>query len=314
MFVITTVADTIRLEPQKFSMDTMDAIHEEIDMKYPNRVLYDCGLVISRFGDVLEIGDGMCVPGDGGAHYETVFRLLVFRPFVDEICLGTVLKSTEEGIRVTLGGFFDDIFVPGYWMLRPSHYDRHAKLWVWVPPNYDEEGEGEEQIKDKPDTAGEGGDDDNKEEKEGDDVEERFEVEIGSEIRFRVKALNFTQVTNTAKGLQATTTTTSGGSGLFPGGAGGGDKSQRKRSISAGGGGAEPDSTLDKPVRKRSLSFDLTDDEKLPASFHIVASICEDGLGLTSWWAAAAEEEEEHVSEEGEEEDKTSNGEFEDTC
>jgi hypothetical protein len=26
---------------------------------------------------------------------------------------------------------------------------------------------------------------------------------------------------------------------------------------------------------------------------HIVASICEDGLGLTSWWTAAADEDEE---------------------
>jgi len=302
MFIITTVADNIRVEPFKFDMPVMDAIHEEIDMKYPNRVLYDHGLVICRFGDVMDIGDGMCVPGDGGAHYETVFRLLVFRPFVDEICLGTVLKCTEEGVHVTIGGFFDDVFIPGYWMLRPSNYDRDSKLWVWVPPTYEDEEGGQPSADDT----------DGKENEEEEAVEERFEVEIGSEIRFRVKSLHFTQVTNTAKGLQATTTTTSSGSGLLSPA----DKIQRKRSMSVGstGGGADAadGGATDRPVRKRSSSIDLSDAAKLPASFSIVASICEDGLGLTNWWAAAPEEGEdagdgdgeaiEEVQDEGQEE------------
>ena len=38
----------------------------------------------------------------------------------------------------------------------------------------------------------------------------------------------------------------------------------------------------------------------LPASMNIVASICEDGLGLTSWWTSGEGEEEDEEEEEEE--------------
>jgi DNA-directed RNA polymerase III subunit RPC8 len=83
-------------------------------------------------------------------------------------------------------------------------------------------------------------------------------------------------VTNTAKGVQATTTTTAQSA----------PQSDRARALSTGSADGE------QPVRKRSSSFDLSDSQKFPASMQIVASICEDGLGLTSWWASQNEEEE----------------------
>eukprot|EP00978_Attheya_sp_CCMP212_P013589 scaffold34129_cov51-Attheya_sp.AAC.1 len=101
-------------------------------------------------------------------------------------------------------------------------------------------------------------------------------MEIGSEIRFKVKAIHFTRVTNTAKGVQATTTTTAQSA----------PQSDRARALSVGSADGE------QSVRKRSSSFDLSDSQKFPASMQIVASICEDGLGLTSWWASQNEEEE----------------------
>ena len=84
MFVLTTIADTVHIQPDTFHRPTLDAVHLEIDKKYPNRVLMDVGLVVCRYGDALEVGDGVLVAGDGCAHHETVFRLVVFRPFVEE--------------------------------------------------------------------------------------------------------------------------------------------------------------------------------------------------------------------------------------
>mmetsp|Transcript_1903 Transcript_1903/g.2726 ORF Transcript_1903/g.2726 Transcript_1903/m.2726 type:complete len:276 (-) Transcript_1903:31-858(-) len=265
MFVIATVADTIRIPAPLLFNPTLQSVHFEIETKYPNRVIYDVGLVICRYGDALEIGDANLVAGDGGAHHDVIFRLVVFRPFVEEVCLGTILESTEEGIRISMG-FFDDVFVPAYWMLRPSHYDSETGLWVWTP-NYSEGDEAEEE-------------------------DNRFEMEIGSEIRFKVKSINFTQVTDTAKGMQATTTTTA----------------HQPNSSVVARPSQKPTSDSDKPgdntpVRKRSTSVDLSDAKKVPASMHVVASICEDGLGLTSWWASFAEEEEEEEGEENAEEE-----------
>eukprot|EP00591_Stephanopyxis_turris_P008663 CAMPEP_0195521584 /NCGR_PEP_ID=MMETSP0794_2-20130614/18980_1 /TAXON_ID=515487 /ORGANISM="Stephanopyxis turris, Strain CCMP 815" /LENGTH=252 /DNA_ID=CAMNT_0040651165 /DNA_START=339 /DNA_END=1097 /DNA_ORIENTATION=- len=241
----------------------------------------DVGLVISRYGSCLSIGDGVCVAGDPGAHYEVVFKLLVFRPFVDEVCVGTIMLMSEEGVRVSLG-FFEDVFIPAHWMLRPSAFDNESGCWAWTP-NYDDDD----------------GDDDDDEEEEGEGKGDRFEMEIGAEIRFKVKALHFTRVTNTAKGVQATTSTTSHENIVGP-------MMSRSRALNTDGGGDDGGAGAgggdnERPVRRRSSSVDLSDATKIPPSFYIVGSICEDGLGLTSWWSAP-EEDEEEGGEEGEEE------------
>lgn len=230
---------------------------------------------------MLEIGDGVFVPGDGCAHHEVVVRLVVFRPFVEEVCVGVISESSREGLRVSLGDWFHDIFIPAYWMLRPSRYDDVSGLWVWT-----QEGE------------------------EGEEDGEGFEMELGSEIRFKVKAINFTQVTNTIKGVQATTTSTKGTSRL-PGGSAvfgtsgsnaassAGSKDSTKPAVDGGVIAKKEDGGHQQsPVRKRSSSVDLSDSSKIPASMHITASICEDGLGLVSWWSYPEEEEEEGEEEE----------------
>lgn len=301
MFVLTTVVDTIRIPPNMLSMPTMAAVHSEMDRRYPNRVLMDVGLVISRYGNCLRIGDGICVNGDGGAHHECLVKLVVFRPFVEEVCLGKIVKSTADGIQVSIG-FFEDIFIPPYWMLRPSHYDATSGLWVWTP-NYDEEDEdgGETTNQDKqPAVKTEIEEDTGKHTAAVDastqdlstadnEDEVRYEMEIGAEIRFKVKSINFTQITNTAKGMQATTTTTahSQSSSLHPNMMGGSGSGSDTGNVASGGENADT-----KPVRKRSISVDLTTSQSVPATMHVVASICEDGLGLTSWWASQEEHDE----------------------
>lgn len=284
--------DSVRIPPPLLAQPTLISVHSEMDKKYPNRVMMDVGLAICRYGDALEVGDGVLVAGDGGAHHEVVVRLVVFRPFVEEVCIGTIIKSSEEGIRVSLG-FFDDIFIPAYWMLSPSHYEENLGLWVWAP-NYGEEEEEEIAAPSAGETAAvklEGDavlpeqiEEKKQEENEGDVEENRFEMEIGSEIRFKVKSIEFTEVTNTAKGVQATTTTTSQ-SQSYPKSLGGKTENSSAQ--------IQLDDEPERPVRKRSTSTDLSESSKMPPSMHIVASICEDGLGLTSWWGGQGEDEEE---------------------
>ena len=106
----------------------------------------DLGLVVCRYGDCLKITNGSCVPGDGGSHHECLFRLVVFRPFVEEVCVGKIVKSSPDGIQVSIG-FYEDIFIPAYWMLRPSQYEETSGLWVWTPKFDDDEEEDEENDK-----------------------------------------------------------------------------------------------------------------------------------------------------------------------
>jgi DNA-directed RNA polymerase III subunit RPC8 len=291
MFVVTTIVDTIRIPPHNLSLPTLQALHNEIDLKYPNRVLMDVGLVICRYGECLKITNGLCVPGDGGAHHECLFRLVIFRPFVEEVLLGRIAKSTPEGVQVKLGDFFQDIHIPAYWMLRPSKFDEKTKLWVWSP-DYGNSSDNDDTENDERETKKRK---DEHKQLEGDDTDDidapqRYEMDHNAEIRFKVKSIHFTQVTNTAKGVQATTTTTahshtvpkSSSSNTGGGEQGGGAEEEEETSGSA----ARPVS-----LRKRSTSVDLSDNHTRPASMHIVASICEDGLGLTSWWSQDDDEE-----------------------
>lgn len=278
MFILTTIVDTIRIPPHLLAEATLTAVHQEMDAKFPNRVIMDVGLVVSRYGNA-QVGDGVCVAGDGGAHHEVLCKLLVFRPFVNQVCVGTIVKSNKEGLQVSMG-FFDNIFIPAYWMLRPSRFETETGLWVWTP-NYDDEEEQENDGVTTEDNAAEKA----LETQEEEEAENRFEMELGAEIRFKVKSINFTRVINTAKGVQATTTTTSQLSA----------QPRVERSLSVGSEGSA--AAAERPVRKRSTSVDLSESSQVPASMHIVASICEDGLGLTSWWTAAEEEEEEGDAE-----------------
>ena len=298
MFVIATIADTIRVPPSLLSQPTLTSVQTEIEKRYPNKIIVDVGLVIAPYGPPLQIGDGIFVPGDGGAHHQVVFKAIVFRPFVEEVLIGTVTDSNEDGITVSIGGFFDHVFIPVYWMLNPSTYDETTGLWVWTPTYDDDENEQEQgdqkqngskiAVKEEPgvEMYSEGVVAGTEKEEAGDSEESRFEIEIGSEIRVKVKSVNFTRITTTMKGVQATTTTTAHTSNRAFGLDGNG--SNGTNSKASGNNDGEGGTA----VRRRSSSADLSDSDSRPAPMQIVGSICEDGLGLTSWWKQAEEDEE----------------------
>lgn len=300
MFVIATIADTIRVPPSLLSQPTLTSVQTEIEKRYPNKIIVDVGLVIAPYGPPLQIGDGIFVPGDGGAHHQVVFKAIVFRPFVEEVLIGTVTDSNEDGITVSIGGFFDHVFIPVYWMLNPSTYDETTGLWVWTPTYDDDDDENEQEqgdqkqngstiaVKEEPgvEMYSEGVVAGAEKEESGDSEESRFEIEIGSEIRVKVKSVNFTRITTTMKGVQATTTTTAHTSNRAFGLDGNGSNGTNTKASgnNDGEGGTA--------VRRRSSSADLSDSDSRPAPMQIVGSICEDGLGLTSWWKEAEEDEE----------------------
>ena len=251
MFCIEVVTDTIKVKAADLnSGSTLTTLHREIDALYPNRVLMDVGLVIGRYDEcdltdakkrkfITKLGHGVCE--GSSAHFRVSFAVIVFRPFVGEVMVGKIVDSAESGVTVSTG-FFAAIFVPAYWMLNPSVYENG--VWVWIPA-YDED---------------EGGVED---EKEDAAEQQRYEMSIGAEVRFRVKSIHYTRVTATAKGMQAVTSSTASSSGQM---------------------NSKDDSQQDGPVRRRSSSVGLNDTISVPSAMHIVASICEDGLGLTSWW------------------------------
>ncbi|KAK9333547.1 RNA polymerase III subunit Rpc25-domain-containing protein [Lipomyces starkeyi] len=129
MFVLSKFSDLVRIEPSKFSKSTEEALEDEINAKYANKVVQDVGLCICLF-DILEVGDGLIRHGDGSAYINTVFRLIVFRPFVGEVLVGWISSCSEEGIRVRMD-FFDDIFIPKENLFEGCIFVPSEQAWVW---------------------------------------------------------------------------------------------------------------------------------------------------------------------------------------
>jgi len=99
MFVLVELSDNIRILPHLFD-EEVAAVTAEINKKYANKVLHNVGLVVCLF-DIRSISDGLLFPADGSSHVKAVFRVVVFRPFIGEVLIGTIRASDPDGIYGT---------------------------------------------------------------------------------------------------------------------------------------------------------------------------------------------------------------------
>ncbi|KAJ2000954.1 DNA-directed RNA polymerase III complex subunit Rpc25 [Coemansia thaxteri] len=129
MFVLAVLRDTLKIIPSEFTKSREDALKDEINQKYTNRVLHDIGLCMMAH-DLLEIDEGYVQHSEGCIWVKVKFRLVVFRPFKDEILVGRVRSANSEGVQVTMG-FFDDITIPANQMPQGSEFDSTEGIWVW---------------------------------------------------------------------------------------------------------------------------------------------------------------------------------------
>lgn len=102
MYYELEVRSHVRVPPSKFKDDTKDSILKSLNEKFEAYISKEVGAVIA-VTEILEIGDGVIIPGDGAAYYDTRFKLLTFRPEMLEIVLGKVNEITEFGAFISLG-------------------------------------------------------------------------------------------------------------------------------------------------------------------------------------------------------------------
>ncbi|KAH3899337.1 DNA-directed RNA polymerase III subunit RPC25 SCDLUD_004776 [Saccharomycodes ludwigii] len=131
MFILTKISDLVRIPPDQFHRKVKSAILHELNNKYSNKIIPRVGLAITVY-DLLECDDGQLKPGDGGSYINVVFRCLVFKPFVGEILTGWITNCTAEGIKVSLRGVFDDIFIPEKMLFEGTRYSPDDDAWIWA--------------------------------------------------------------------------------------------------------------------------------------------------------------------------------------
>ncbi len=102
MFYLIEVEDYVRVEPNLFGLDTPEAVKQQLAKTYENFQDKDLGTVVSVL-DVLEVEDGIIIPGDGAAYYRSTFKLIVFKPELHELVYGTIEEITTFGAFIDLG-------------------------------------------------------------------------------------------------------------------------------------------------------------------------------------------------------------------
>jgi len=102
MFYEVLVTDHVRVEPNKFGKDTDEAVRMQLEESYSGFQDKDLGTVVAVL-DVLDVQEGTIIPGDGAAYYESTFKLIVFRPDLQEIVYCAIEEITSFGAFVELG-------------------------------------------------------------------------------------------------------------------------------------------------------------------------------------------------------------------
>lgn len=175
MFILHQLKDTIRVEAVHFGEELERVLSNLIETKFSNKVIPEVGLAICVY-DILKIGDCYLFEGDGAAHCEVVFRMVVFSPFVGEVLEGKVNFCTSKRVTLTLG-FFCDIELPPDGLPQPSTYNDKEMMWIWNYPTEDGDG-----VKIKREGS---------EGEEQDEGEPGFFIHQDMRVRFRVTAINY---------------------------------------------------------------------------------------------------------------------------
>lgn len=102
MFYLVEIQDYVRVPPSSFGLDVKEAISKELQDRYKKFISPELGVVIG-VNSVKRVGEGIIIPGDGAAYYDTTFDLLVFKPELQEVVYGVVSEITSFGAFLNLG-------------------------------------------------------------------------------------------------------------------------------------------------------------------------------------------------------------------
>ena len=102
MFYEALVTDYVRVSPDKFGEDTDTAVRKQLEESYTGFQDKDIGIIVGVL-DVLEVNDGIIIPGDGAAYYESTFKVILFKPELQELVYGTIDEITNFGAFINLG-------------------------------------------------------------------------------------------------------------------------------------------------------------------------------------------------------------------
>ncbi len=103
MFYKVKARDYIRVPPNMFNVGKNEAVLNNVKSTYKTYISKEIGFVVNVIG-VSNVKEGIIVPGDGAAYYDTEFELLTFKPEMNELLYGKVRDITDFGAFLEIGG------------------------------------------------------------------------------------------------------------------------------------------------------------------------------------------------------------------
>jgi len=102
MFYITEVEDHVRVAPRLFGLPTVEAVEKQLHETYVNYYDKELGKVVNVI-EILSVGEGVIIPGDGAAYYISRFKLLTWKPELQELVYGKISEITNFGAFIDMG-------------------------------------------------------------------------------------------------------------------------------------------------------------------------------------------------------------------
>ena len=102
MFYLTEVEDYVRVEPKLFGLPTTEAVDKQLKEIYIDYYDKELGKVVA-ITEVLNVGEGVIIPGDGAAYYQSRFKLIAWKPVLQEISYGIISEITNFGAFIDMG-------------------------------------------------------------------------------------------------------------------------------------------------------------------------------------------------------------------
>ncbi len=102
MFYITDVDDYVRVDPKLFGLPTTQAVEDQLRDTYSDYYDKELGKVVAVI-EVLSVGEGVIIPGDGAAYYNSSFKLLTWKPELQELVYGIIDEITNFGAFINMG-------------------------------------------------------------------------------------------------------------------------------------------------------------------------------------------------------------------
>jgi DNA-directed RNA polymerase subunit E' len=102
MFYEIEVKTHVRVPPSRFKDNTKESILKSLNEQFMTYVSKDLGAVLG-VTELIEIGDGIIIAGDSAAYYDTRFKILTYKPEMQEVVLGKVMDIREFGAFMDIG-------------------------------------------------------------------------------------------------------------------------------------------------------------------------------------------------------------------